>query len=412
MDIIQIVNGNPLPRAVRQTLVSHLESMPAVVLSGARQTGKSTLCRELFGEKRSYRTLDDLDVLDLAQSNPSALAAMPGLLTLDEVQREPSLLTAVKREIDRDRRLGKFVLTGSADLLLMESVSESLAGRASYLSMRPLTRREQLGKGTAGRWDELIRHPEDTWIDRLASDRLPDEWIPLARRGGFPTPSVELGDDAQRRIWFEGYTRTYLERDLRELSAVSSLPDFRRLMQATALRTGGLVNQTELGRDLNMPQPTVHRYLNLLETSLLIKRVPAYSVNRTKRLIKSPKLYWGDSGLALFLAGSPEPTGHSLENVVLQDLLVWRDVSQSRAEILHWRTTAGEEIDFVIESPEGLLPIEVRTATRATLADAKHIAAFRREYGSKSRPGVVLYAGAELAWLSADAIALPWWSVL
>ena len=143
----------------------------------------------------------------------------------------------------------------------------------------------------------------------------------LAHRGGFPSPALHLESQRDKAVWFDGYVRTYLERDLQALSSISALPDFRRLMRAACLRMGQLVNQAELGRDVALPQPTVHRYLNLLETSYLLVRLPAYSVNRTKRLIKSPKVYWGDTGVALHLTQEEEPRGAHLENLVLHDLL-------------------------------------------------------------------------------------------
>lgn len=160
-------------------------------------------------------------------------------VTLDEVQREPALLAAAKRAIDRDRKAGRFLLTGSANLLLMRKVSESLAGRASHLSLWPMTRREQLGLGAAGRWDELLSASSARWTKLLEDDDVgAEDWRKLARRGGFPTPALQLSKDSERQIWFEGYVRTYLERDLRELSAIADLPHFRRLMRATALRLG------------------------------------------------------------------------------------------------------------------------------------------------------------------------------
>lgn len=272
--------------------------MPAVVLMGARQTGKSTVAAERVDGTRRYATLDDLDVLDAARRDPEVLVGGPTPVTLDEVQREPGILAAVKRAIDRNRRPGRFLLTGSANLLLMKQVAESLAGRASYLTLWPMTRREQRGEGRAGRWDELLAAPDEDWRDVLAAaDAEPEDWRALARRGGFPTPAVHLNADRDRAIWFDGYVRTYLERDLQDLASISALPDFRRLMRAACLRLGQLVNQTELGRDTALPQATVHRWLNLLETSYLLVRLPAYAVNRTRRLIKSPKLYWGDTGV-------------------------------------------------------------------------------------------------------------------
>jgi predicted AAA+ superfamily ATPase len=222
---------------------------------------------------------------------------------------------------------------------------------------------------------------------------------------------VHLSTAHERAVWFDGYVRTYLERDLQGLSAIAGLPDFRRLMRAACLRLGQLVNQTELGRDAALPQPTVHRYLNLLETSYLLVRLPAYAVNRTKRLIKSPKAYWGDTGVALHLSRESEPGGAHLENLVLQDLLVWRDARLERAEICYWRTTIGEEVDFVVETGGRLLPIEVKATGRPTLRDAASLRTFRAEYGKKARAGLLLHAGTTLEWLTPDVLAAPWWRV-
>lgn len=161
-----------------------------------------------------------------------------------------------------------------------------------------------------------------------------------------------------------------------------------------------------------LPQPTVHRYLNLLETSYLLMRLPAYSVNRTKRLMKSPKLYWGDTGLALHLAGLAEPTGAHLENLVLHDLMVWRDARAEHAELLYWRTTTGEEVDFVIESGGQVLPIEIKASSRPRIRDAAHLRAFRAEYGKSARAGLLLHTGTTLEWLTPDVLAAPWWRVV
>jgi predicted AAA+ superfamily ATPase len=158
--------------------------------------------------------------------------------------------------------------------------------------------------GQCGRWEDLFATPDAEWRELLGDEKEgPEDWRMLARRGGFPTPALELTSAAERRVWFDGYVRTYLERDLQDLAAISGLPDFRRLMRAACLRMGQLVNQTELGRDVALPQPTVHRWLNLLETSYLLVRLPAYAVNRTKRLIKAPKIYWGDTGIAFGRSG-------------------------------------------------------------------------------------------------------------
>ncbi len=407
------MNERALPRLVASGLEERLRVMPAVVVTGARQTGKSTLAREKASGGRRFLSLDDLDVVDMARRDPEALLGGGEPVTLDEVQREPELLHTVKRVIDRRRRPGQFLLTGSANLLLMRRVSESLAGRASYLTLWPMTRREQRGLGRGGIWEELLGARDADWLDLAAAQPdEPEEWRTLALRGGFPLPAVHLRTARERAIWFDGYVRTYLERDLQDMSSISALPDFRRLMRMTCLRTGQVVNQAELGRDAALPQPTVHRYLNLLETSYLLVRLPAYSVNRTKRLIKSPKLYWGDTGVALHLAQVAEPGGAHLENLVLNDLLAWRDARDDRAEVLYWRTAAGEEVDFVIEAGDWLLPIEVKATERPRLRDAANLRTFRAEYGDRARAGLLLHTGSRLEWLTADVLAAPWWRVM
>lgn len=205
--------------------------------------------------------------------------------------------------------------------------------------------------------------------------------------------------------------RTYIERDLQELSSISSLPDFRRLMRASCHRIGQLLNQAELGKDIALPQPTVHRWLNLLETSHLLVWLPAYAVNRTKRLIKSPKLYFADAGLALYLAGQEAPGGQHLENLVLQHLCAWRDARVENVEICYWRTAAGEEVDFVLETGGGLVPIEVKATTKPRLGDVAPLRSFRNEYGDQSRAGLLLHAGTSVEWLTDDVLAAPWWRV-
>jgi predicted AAA+ superfamily ATPase len=292
----------------------------------------------------------------------------------------------------------------------MKGVSESLAGRASHLALWPMTRREQRGLGACGEWESLLSARDADWPEILAqAGPGAEDWRDLARRGGFPTPAVHMTHAADRALWFDGYTRTYLERDLQALSSISALPDFRRLMRAASLRLGQLVNQAELGRDVAVPQPTVHRWLNLLEASYLLVRLSPYSVNRTKRLVKTPKLYWGDTGLALHLAGLSEPSGAHLENVVLHDLLAWRDARDQRAEVLYWRTAAGDEVDFVVEAGDSLLPIELKSTARPTLRDATGLLAFRQEYGRAARVGLLLHTGTKVEWLAPGVLAAPWW---
>ena len=213
-------------------------------------------------------------MLEQAERAPSDLVGRSDRITIDEVQRAPQLLHSVKLAVDKKRTRGRFLLTGSANLLLMRRIAESLAGRATYLTLWPLTRREQLGMGSAGIWSDLLSARLENWLDLVEAQRVKrEDRREAALRGGYPTPAIELDTPDDRSTWFMGYTRTYLERDLQEISSVTGLPDLRRLMRAACLRIGQLINQTELARDIALPQPTVHRHLNLLETSYSARAV-------------------------------------------------------------------------------------------------------------------------------------------
>jgi predicted AAA+ superfamily ATPase len=404
---------NNCPRLAVAALSALERALPVAVVTGGRQTGKTTLVRDLADTPdRTYLTLDDFDVLEQAIKAPADLVGRGRRLTLDEIQRAPALLLAVKRAVDARRTRGRFVVTGSANLLLMRGVADSLAGRAGYLTLWPMTRLEQLGKGRAGLWSELLAEKDEHWRDRLmASDWPRDDWRRLARTGGYPTPALELDRDDDRVTWFRAYVQTYLERDLSDVGTVSSLPDFRRLMRAACLRIGQLVNQTELGRDVALPQPTVHRWLNLLETSYQLVRLPAYSRNRTKRLIKTPKIYWADAGLAAYIAGTDDPSDALFEQFVLNDLLAWRDATTAGVDIGYWRTAAGEEVDFVIDTGTAVMPVEIKATTRPRFGDIRHLQSFRAAEGRRARPGLLLHAGEAVEWMAPGILAAPWWRV-
>jgi predicted AAA+ superfamily ATPase len=302
--------------------------------------------------------------------------------------------------------------TGSANLLLMQRVSESLAGRAAYVTLGPLTRREQLGLGRAGIWGELLATPVAKWPELVRAQPAGEtDWKALVRRGGYPTPAHELHDDEARVVWFQGYVQTYLERDLRSLAAIENLVDFRRLMRLASLRVGTVVNQAELARDAGIPRPTVHRYLNLLETSFLAVRLEPYGANRTTRLVKSPKLYWNDTALAMHLAGETAARGEHLENLVASDLLAWKASRPDDVQVLFWRTHEGAEVDFVIEHGDRLLAIEVKAASRVRSDDLRHLRAFAEAYGKKVVGSVVLHDGTAVEWVAPGVLAAPWWAV-
>ena len=406
----------PLPRLAAGLLERALATSPVVVVMGARQTGKTTLVQtDPFGEDRLYLTLDDPAVQERASLAADELVRSAPRITLDEVQRAPDLLLAVKRAVDGDRprQPGRFVLTGSANLLLMQRVSESLAGRATYVQLWPLTRRERLGLGNAGIWPDLLSTRRRDWLDLVAAqDVHPADWRREVRVGGYPTPAVELADQDARTLWFDGYVRTYLERDLRSLAAIDNLVDFRRVMRAACLRCGQLVNQTEISRDTQVPRATVQRYLQLLETSYQFVPLPAYSVNRTRRLIKTSKAYWSDPALGRWLGGEPQATGADFENLVLSDLLAWSDAKTPRPEVLYWRTTGGVEVDFVIETGGRLLAVEAKTTTNPRHRDTRGLRLFRDEYGERCAGGILLHAGDETQWMADGVLAAPWWRVM
>jgi predicted AAA+ superfamily ATPase len=337
-----------------------------------------------------------------------------GPAVIDEVQRVPDLLLAVKTVVDatRPRRPGQFVLTGSANVLGMRSVADSLAGRASYLRLWPLTRRERLGFGATGVWDSLFSEPAARWPDLLRDDLAAVEpWQDAVRRGGFPEPAYEIEDEGAREIWYRGYVATYLARDLRDLRAVERITDLERLMRALALRVGNLLNHSELARDTQIPASTVREYVGLLELSYQCSRLDAYAVNRTVRLIKSPKLYWNDAGLALRLGGG-EPTGALFENFIFSELAAWRDTRAEPASVCYWRTSSGKEVDFVLESRSRLLGVEVKTTARPSPRDADGLRLFADEYGDAVVGGILLHSGDEMFWLRQGVLAVPWWRVM
>jgi uncharacterized protein len=382
--------------------------MPVTVITGARQTGKTTLAKE-FLDSRSYYTLDEVGVRGLARDDPeSLLAELP--VTIDEVQRAPDFLSAVKRRVDRNRSPGEIVLTGSANLSLMKDVSESLAGRAAYLRLLPFCPSE---------WTEAARTLPA--IDALFAEDFtleawpegPVDWVRWLLRGGYPS-ALEIEADADRSLWFSGYLETYLERDLRQLSNIGSLPDFQRLMRLLALRCGKLLNQADLARDAALSAATTHRHLNLLETGFQVARLANYRRNPTTALVKARKLMWTDCGLAAWLSGlhpaalSGRPdAGQWLEQLVYQTLQSWAALDPRR-HIHFWREGAAE-VDFVLEQAGQLVAVEVKTSRQVGSADARWLSEFQTLFSRTDAPpirGAVLHGGKENRPLGKDLFAL------
>jgi predicted AAA+ superfamily ATPase len=383
-----------------------------VVLTGARQVGKSTLLRraEPFSSWR-YHTIDDLDALRQAREHPASLWAGAHAVVLDEVQKAPELLLAVKRAVDAKPGHCRFLLSGSANLLLMKDVSESLAGRAVYLILDPLTLGEWHGRPPptlladvlAGRWPEEGALPE-----------APPDPIPLLQRGFMPA-LFALARPEDHLRWWEGYVATYLERDLRQMSQVESLVDFRRVMALLALRSGQLLNQSEVARDAGLSQPTIHRYLNLLEATHLFERVPPYLGSRTARLLKSPRAFWSDVGLAVFLAGyfstdelaKARELGAFFETMIYQHLRVSCGLLTPRGRLHFWRTQTGSEVDFVVEHGRRLVGIEVKMTDAPSYRHAAGLAKFLSHH-PQAVGGVLLHSGQHIRRLDEKIIAVPW----
>lgn len=404
---------NYKPRLLAELLRKVSKDHPIVVLSGARQVGKSTLLQNEspFKDWR-YITLDDYDVLAQARKEPSALWAGSENVILDEVQKSPQLMDAVKQVVDAQKSPQRFILSGSANILLMKNVSESLAGRAIYMTLSPMTISEMKKWQFSNLLETLFNGDLSSLEDKVTQtiDPLPYLW-----KGFMPALMRFEKDDSVLR-WWEGYISTYLERDLRQLSQIDSLPDFRRLMTALALRCGQILNQSEVSRDTGITQPTIHRYANLLETTCLATRLPAYTVNRTKRLIKAPKIVWNDPGLITFLSGhydmeslrASREIGGALESMIYLHLNTLAQLMTPRAVIYYWRTSIGKEVDFVIEHRRTLLAIEVKLSATPRYADTDNLRLFMEEY-PETVIGVLLHCGDKVQRMHEKIIALPWW---
>lgn len=401
-------------REVKPLLERLLKQTPVVVVSGLRQSGKSTCLQNepALVQDRQYLTLDNLDVSDQARRDPRQLVNHAPKMALDEIQRAPGLFLPVKQAVDEDRRSGRFVLSGSANLLLLEKVADSLAGRAFYLTMHPLNRRERLSR--------LEQPPA---LARFLADGVwPKTDVPSldeaeVLRGGFP--ELALNPDWEAALWFEGYEKTYLERDVSSLRRIDDLAGFRRLTRLAALRLGGVINLSGLARDAQLPPTTATRHLDLLEAMCLIHRLPPFLGNRSSRLIKSPKLYFADSGLAAHLAGvtelgrsSAEPLrGALLENFVLQNLMAALEPHLIGVRFYFWHEQSRQEVDFVIEHGRRVLAVEVKATGRLEDSDTKSLRDFVRRT-PECVAGVLAYLGREVLPVGEKLLAVPLHSLL
>ena len=390
---------------------SALKVFPVVAISGARQVGKSTFLQNEFPDF-TYRSLDDFPVFQQAKTDASSLWAGTDRVIIDEAQKAPELFSAIKLAVDRSQRRKRFLISGSANLLLMRRISETLAGRAVYFEMFPMTHAEMEGdEGLPGEFFSLWKTGHQEREQKLD---LVDP-IPVMARGFMP-PLMSLRERRDILLWWEGYVKTYLERDLRELSQVDSLIGFRRVMESLALRTGNVLNQTEIGRDTKVSQPSVHRYMNLLEVSNIIKKVPPYFPSRTKRITKSPKIFFIDPGLSIYLSGyhdedtvrNAREVGNYFETMVFFHLKVLSELMIPKASIFFWRTTTGKEVDFILEQGKRVVACEAKLTQHPTIHDARNLLAFIEDHPHTIK-GILIHAGDSIAYLHSKVIAVPWW---
>jgi hypothetical protein len=385
--------------------------MPVVILTGMRQAGKTTFLRNQPGlEGRRFVTLDDFAELRAAQADPERFIASDQPLTIDEAHKCPDLLNVIKMAVDRKRTPGRFLLSGSANLLLLKGVSESLAGRAVYLPLHPFNRRE-----TGGRTDrrpyimEFFHKAELPPQTKAPQPISPQEVL----AGGMPI--VCLGGVQDHALWFRGYEQTYLERDIRDIAQVENLMALRGLLRLGALRTGQLFNLSHFGRDVKLSALTTSRYLSLLEASFVVYRLAPYLRNRSSRLIKSPKLYQTDAGLAAYLAefhisdrlalGDPL-YGALFETYIAQNLLAIIEAQWPRARLYFWGVHGRHEVDFVVEAERECLAVEVKASSRWDERDLAGLKAFLAATPN-CKAAVLGYNGTEAVALGDRLWAVP-----
>lgn len=402
------------PRALRAVITQDLDASPVVAVMGARQVGKSFLCKSIADERGyAYRTLDDQDIRRQAIEDPAGLLAElgDGGAFIDEVQRAPDLTLAIKAVVDRDRRPGRYLLSGSNQPKVGRAVSDSLLGRAVYRTLRPFTLSEMRLEGSHPGWSFLFSANEAAVLrelERRAEASGPLPWRDVAATGGFPI-AVSVHPERRAQV-LSDYATVFASRDIREVIGIDSAERFESFLRLTAARTGQLLNLSGIASDLGIPVTTLRRWMGALERSYLTELVQPYSRNAGNRLIKSAKMFLVDSALALAAAREANPTGFHLETLISSDLHVWRDGHVRRA-VSHWRAASGQEVDFVLEESTRPLPLEIKAADNVDSSDARHLRRFIELYPDSPR-GVLLSNDPDIRVLHGDVIAAPWWAVI
>jgi hypothetical protein len=406
---------NYIQRGLEKAVTEAVTGFPAVMLTGPRQVGKTTLLKRLLGRTFRYVSVEPLDVRDLARRDPRGFLDLysPPVI-FDEIQHAPGLLPYLKERIDADRGAnGQYVLTGSQNLLLMESVSETLAGRVAVLRLWPLAQRELAGEPSRllpwepTRGDRIREMSHEAYLRRVA-------FCETLLLGGFP--DIVTGRAADRSLWFASYVQTYLERDVRNLRHVGDLVQFQCFVKALALRCAQILNISDVSKDLGISTPTARAWLGVLEASGLTMLLRPYLEHSGKRLVKSPKLYFTDTGLLCHLAGittaeqlALSPLGGAvMETAVLMEVVKAASFAGKVPSLGFWRTSNGAEVDLVVEVGDRLAPIDTKLSATPKIAMASGIHAFRKDHGSRSLPGWVVYSGDMLLPMGDGALALPY----
>lgn len=400
-------------RNIIRKLNAALADTRVVLLNGARQVGKSTLAQQLARQRGGqYLSLDDPAIAELARTDPSALVSgAAGFTVIDEVQSAPGLFPALKREVDRHPVPGRFLLTGSANVFMLPTAAESLAGRMEVLTLDPLSQCEI--EGSPHNFVDALFGPAP-WVRRT----LPTDRADLVRRlvsGGFPEG---LGrTDAQRRdAWFRAYLTSLLQRDVRDYANIEGLHDMPRLLSLLAARASSLLNMAEVSRATGIAHSTLRRYLSLLEALFIVQPLPAWSANLGKRLVKAPKLHLIDAGLTAHLRGHTDAAvlalspllGPPLETFAVQELRRHLRSADTAASALHFRTAAGLEVDMVLETPDQrIVGVEVKASASITQADFSGLRALASAAGNAFVRGVVLYTGEQLLPFEETLWAVP-----
>jgi uncharacterized protein len=403
------------PRSLKATLVADLQLYPVVAVMGARQVGKSTLCNELVTEfSFSRATLDDRDARELALADPEGFLDQLGDAGsfIDEVQRAPELMLAIKAIVDRDQRPGHYLLSGSNQPRVRSAVSDSLLGRAAYRTLRPLTLSELRYDEQHPGWSFLFDNDDQRVLAELArrADASGDlDWTDVIQSGGGFPRAVAAPPDSRLRV-LDDYIAVFANRDVRDLIAVESGPRLEGFVRLVASRTGHELNASRMSSDLGVPVSTIRRWLDALQRSYLVDLLPPYSRNAGNRVIKAPKIFFVDAALAMVAAGDSTPNGFHLETMLASDLLVWRDGGPGR-KLYHWREASGPEVDFVLEERGQLLPVEVKSAVSAQHDDARHLHTFRTKFPNSPR-ALLVSCDPAIRQIRAGVIACPWWSIV